>query len=115
MVQIIQPPIFIWTGGQTMSPVPLYLSHSYRRQDRNINDYFWQIFSDADFSFTVDPVSPAVWTTALELMMARSAGYVGIVTFRPQEQHYQCSPFVMHEFSLAVQMHRPRLVLRDKR
>jgi nucleoside phosphorylase len=98
-----------------MSPVPLYLSHSYRRQDRNINDYFWQIFSDADFSFTVDPVSPAVCTTALELMMARSAGYVGIVTFRPQEQHYQCSPFVMHEFSLAVQMHRPRLVLRDKR
>lgn len=98
-----------------MSRVPVYFSHSYRRADRDVNEYFWQAFHDADFSFTVDPGSTALDTTKLELMMARSVGFVAVVTFRQEEERYQCSPFILYEYGLAVQTRQPRLVLRDKR
>lgn len=98
-----------------MSRVPVYFSHSYRREDRDVNEYFWRAFYDADFSFTVDPGSTALDTTKLELMMARSVGFVAVVTFRQEEERYQCSPFILYEYGLAVQVHQPRLVLRDKR
>jgi nucleoside phosphorylase len=98
-----------------VSPVPVYFSHSYRRDDRDVNEYFWRAFHDADFSFTVDPRSTALDTTTLELMMARSVGFVAVVTFRKEEERYQCSPFILYEYGLSVQLHQPRLVLRDKR
>ena len=98
-----------------MSRVPVYFSHSYRRKDRDVNDYFWRAFCDAGFSFTVDPGSTSLYTTTLELMMARSVGFVAVVTFRPEEERYQCSPFILYEYGLAVQTNRPRMVLRDKR
>jgi nucleoside phosphorylase len=98
-----------------VSHVPVYFSHSYRRDDRDVNDHFWRAFYDAGFSFTVDPVSPSLYTTTLELAMARSVGFVSVVPFRQAEERYQCSPFILYEYGLAVQTHQPRLVLRDKR
>jgi nucleoside phosphorylase len=95
--------------------IPVYFSHSYRRGDRGLNDHFWRAFSDAGFSFTVDPGSTSLSTTMLELMMARSAGYAAVVTYRPEHPRYQCSPFILYEYGLAVLGSRPRLVLRDKR
>src|SRR5204863_8696439 len=38
-----------------------------------------------------------------------------MVTFRPEEHGYLCSPFSVYEYELAVQARQPRLVLRDKR
>src|SRR5262245_24190840 len=98
-----------------MSRVPVYFSHSYRREDRDLNDHVWKAFWDAGFSFTVDPGPTSLSTTTLERMMHRSVGFVGVVTFRPEEPEYQCSPFILYEYGLAVQIDRPRLVLRDKR
>jgi len=98
-----------------VSRVPVYFSHSYRREDRDVNEFFWRAFYHAGFSFTVDPGSTALDTTTLELMMARSVGFVAVVTFRKEEARYQCSPFILYEYGLAVQVHQPRLVLRDKR
>src|SRR3984957_11617245 len=98
-----------------MATIPVYFSHSYRREDRDINDHFWRIFHEAGFSFTVDPGTTSFFPTALELMMARSVGFAAVVTYREEEERYQCSPFIMHEYGLAVQAQRPRLVLRDKR
>jgi nucleoside phosphorylase len=98
-----------------VSRVPVYFSHSYRREDRDLNDHFWHAFWDANFSFTVDPGSTSLSTTTLERMMARSVGFAAVVTFRPEEAEYQCSPFVLYEYGLAVQVDRPRLVLRDRR
>ncbi|MGW4245373.1 TIR domain-containing protein [Nocardia sp. NPDC004722] len=95
--------------------VPLYCSHSYRQTDRELNIHFWKLFHDANFSFTVDPKSSRLSTTALELMMARSAGFVAVVTYRPEVQIYECSQFMVHEFALAFQARKPRIVLRDKR
>src|ERR1022692_4400115 len=101
-------------AGQPIQRVPVYLSHSYRPDDRDVNDHFWRAFHDAGFSFTVDPVSPSLYTTTLELMMARSVGFVAVVPFRQAEERYRCSPFILYEYGLAVQTHQPRLVLRDK-
>src|SRR5699024_2049815 len=42
-------------------------------------------------------------------------GFAAVVTYRREEERYLCSPFVMYEYGLAVQAHKPRLVLRDKR
>src|SRR5260370_10349666 len=102
-------------GGGVSARVPVHFSHSYRREDRDLNDYFWTIFHGAGFSFTVDPGSTSLSTTYLELMMARSAGFVAVVTYRQEEEGYRCSPFIMHEYGLAVRARKPRLVLRDWR
>lgn len=98
-----------------MSRIPVYFSHSYRREDRETNEHFWHIFHDAGFSFTVDPGTTSFFSTTLELMMARSVGFAAVVTFREEEEHYQCSPFMVYEYGLAVQAQRPRLVLLDRR
>jgi nucleoside phosphorylase len=98
-----------------MPGIPVYFSHSYWREDREVNDHFWRAFHDAGFSFTVDPASPSLHTTRLELMMARSVGFVAVVPFREAEERYQCSPFILYEYGLAAQAHQPLLVLRDRR
>jgi nucleoside phosphorylase len=98
-----------------VTSIPLYFSHSYRRADREINAYFWRAFHDAGFSFTVDPETTSIYTTALELMMARSVGFAAVVTFREEVEVYQCSPFIMYEYRLAVDAHQPRIVVRDRR
>jgi nucleoside phosphorylase len=95
--------------------IPVYFSHSYRREARDLNDYFWTVFCEEGFSFTVDPRSTFLSPTYLEIMMARSIGFVAVVTYRPQVEGYQCSPYIMHEYGLAVQAHKPRLVLIDWR
>jgi nucleoside phosphorylase len=97
-----------------LSFIPAYLSHSYRREDRDVNDYFWKILHAAEISITVDPGTTSFFPTTLEIMMARSVGYAAVVTYREEEEEYKCSPFIMHEYGLAVQAQRPRLVLRDK-
>lgn len=95
--------------------IPLYCSHSYRVGDRDLNAHFWKLFWDNGFSFTVDPKSTDLAPTVLELMMARSAGFAAIVTFRDEQRKFRCSPFVVHEHGLAVQARKPRIVLRDQR
>jgi len=102
-------------GAPRVPFIPVYFSHSYRPEDRDINDHFWKILHAAGFSITVDPGTTSLFPTALEIMMARSIGYAAVVTFREEEEHYLCSPFIMHEYDLAVLAQRPRLVLRDKR
>lgn len=101
--------------GRAMQRIPIYFSHSYRREDREVNDYFWRAFHDAGFSLTVDPANPSLYTTRLELMMARSVGFAAVVPFREAEERYQCSPYIHYEYGLAAQAHQPLLVLRDRR
>jgi len=97
-----------------MSSIPVYFSHSRRREDRDVNGFFWRIFHDAGFAFTVSPGPAASPATALELMIARSAGFAAVVPFREHDRH-KCPPFTLHEYGLAVRARQPRLVLRDNR
>lgn len=61
--------------GSVSTRIPAYFSHSYGREDRDLNDYFWTVFYEEGFSFTVDPKSTFLSTTYLELMMARRLRY----------------------------------------
>jgi nucleoside phosphorylase len=90
--------------------IPVYFSHSYRRDDRPVNLFFWSLFWKAGFSFTVDPKSEQLSVPYLELMMRRSACFVAVVTTRDEPASYRCSPFIVHEYGLAVQAKKPRLV-----
>jgi TIR domain len=93
--------------------IPTYLSHSYRREDQDINLAFWPIFEKAGFYFSVDPPSNITTTAHLEQMMNACSCYVAIVNRRPEIPTYYCSPFILYEFGLAVQARRPMLLLVD--
>jgi hypothetical protein len=87
-----------------------YLSHSYRHDDRKVNEFFWKLFWENGVTFAVDPESEQLSIPYLELMMKRSSAFVGIVTRRPEERIYQSSPFMVFEHGLAVQAQKPRLL-----
>ncbi len=91
--------------------IPVYFSHSYRHEDRDINHFFWRLLWANGFTLTVDPESESLSIPYLEYMMKRSAAFVAIVTRRPEQQTYQCSPFMVFEYGLAIQAQKPRLVL----
>lgn len=94
----------------TKERVTAYLSHSYRHADREINDFFWKLFWTNGITFAVDPESEPLSIPYLELMMKRSAAFVGIVTRRPEQQTYQCSPFMVFEHGLAVRAQKAKLL-----
>jgi nucleoside phosphorylase len=90
--------------------IPTYFSHSYWAQDRDINKFFWELFWQQGFSFTVDPESDTTSIPHLELMMRWSACFVAVVTHRPAQPFYKSSPFIAYEYGLAVRAQKPRLV-----
>jgi TIR domain len=99
-----------------MSPrISAYFSHSYRPEDREVNEYFWKLFWEAGFTFTVDPRSGRLSIPHVELLVRRNACFAAVVTYRPEEDHYQASPYIVFEYGLAVQADKPRLVFVDRR
>lgn len=98
----------------TARRIPTYFSHSYRREDRDVNEFFWRSFDAHHFGFTVDPQSGPLSTCHLEMVMRRSACFVGVVTLRRQQHTYKCSPFIVYEYGLAVRARKPRLVFAEK-
>ena len=94
--------------------IPTYLSHSYRPEDREINQHFWDSFWDAGFAFTVDPKSPEHLSIPhLELMMQRSACFVALVPHRPEQERYRTSPYIVFEHNMAVRARKPLLVVAE--
>ncbi len=96
-----------------MSPrIAVYLSHSYRPEDRDINRHFWDRFWEAGFAFTVDPKAPEQLSIPhLELMMQRSACFVAIVPYRADQERYRTSPYIVFEHRMAVRARKPLLVI----
>ncbi|MFK4067058.1 TIR domain-containing protein [Streptomyces sp. NPDC029674] len=93
--------------------IPAYFSHSYWAEDRELNEYFWDVFWDEGFTFAVDPKTNPLSPTHLELLMQQSACLVGVVTHREDERRYRTSPFMVHEHNLALQAKKPRLVFME--
>ncbi|MFD8042957.1 toll/interleukin-1 receptor domain-containing protein [Streptomyces chartreusis] len=94
--------------------IPTYFSHSYRREDRDVNEYFWRAFEAQGFGFTVDPRSGPPSTCHLEMTMRRSACFVAVVPLRRGQPGYKCSPFTVYEHGLAVLARKPRLVFAER-
>jgi hypothetical protein len=89
-----------------------YFSHSYRVEDQELNRAFWSHFK-SDFSFFIDPPSDVTIHTHLEAMMRRCSAFVAVFNRREDVSEFNCSPFMLYEFGLAVQARRPKLLLID--
>jgi hypothetical protein len=107
----------------SLQPIQAYLSHSYRAEDRNVNLFFWRLFSQHKFFFTVDPKSERTFIPHLERMVRLSDCFIAIVTRRfetrntignirlPQPQLVLThSPYIEFENRLSIRSHKPRLV-----
>ncbi|HQF63881.1 MAG TPA: hypothetical protein PLT26_15380 [Anaerolineaceae bacterium] len=62
--------------------IQAYFSHSYRAEDRKINLFFWKLFSEENFFFTVDPKSEKLIVSHLEQMLVKSDCFIAVVTRR---------------------------------
>lgn len=103
--------------------IQAYFSHSYRADDRNVNLFFWRLFSAHGFFFTVDPKSGRTFVPHLERLIRQSDCFIAIVTRRlelvktignvllPQPQVvWTCSPYIQLENRLAFRSSKPRLI-----
>jgi len=86
-----------------------YFSHSYKAEDREVNSFFWELFSDAGYFFTVDPKSNVFSIPYLESMMLRSNCFVAVIPRRPASV-LGCSPYILFEYGLAKEAQKPLLV-----
>jgi hypothetical protein len=86
-----------------------YFSHSYRAEDREVNQFFWNLFSDAGYFFTVDPQSKLFSIPYLESMMLLSNCFVAVIPRRAGTPT-GCSPYILFEYGLSVQAQKPALV-----
>jgi hypothetical protein len=86
-----------------------YFSHSYKPEDRDINLFFWSLFSEEGFFFTVDPPSDDLSIPYLESMMSQSNCFVAVIP-RRDDKPGGCSPYILFEYGLAVQAQKPLLV-----
>lgn len=103
--------------------IQAYFSHSYRAEDRNVNLFFWRLFSEQGFFFTVDPKSSRTFVPHLERMVKHSDCFIAVVTRRlevvtsigritlPQPQVvWSHSPYIQLESRLAFRSGKPRLI-----
>jgi nucleoside phosphorylase len=97
------------SGADQYGPVRSYFSHSYSRDDRDLNLFFWRLFSAEGFRFCVDPKSKLYSTVYLEWMMARSACFTAVIPLRRGEP-LLCSPFQRYEIGLAMRSRKPMIV-----
>jgi hypothetical protein len=107
-----------------MAGIQVYLSHSYRPEDRSINIAVWQRLNAAGLVFAVDPPDPdgtrAMDVTFIERMMQRCGAFVAIVPDRSRnrgaaadadEPATDWSPYQSLECRLAMRVGKPRLII----
>ena len=93
-----------------------YFSHSYRPEDKERNLFFWELFNDAGFYFTVDrkpePDKPKpMYVSYLEWLMRRSTCFIAVIPRRnDSDSQYNCSCYQVFENELAYMVRKPRLI-----
>ena len=102
-------------GGASANPLPVYFSHSYRFEDRALNEFYWHKFWDAGFTFAIDPKSSVMSHPYLQGLIKRTPGFSAVITYRESQKGHKCSPFMLYEYSLAVLARKPKLVFFDAR
>jgi hypothetical protein len=104
-VTTMEPNTSADVGGKILA----YFSHSYREADRDVNSFFWDLFHDEGFFFTVDPQSQFFSIPYLESMMVLSNCFVAVIT-RRVDTPLGCSPYILFEYGLALEAQKPALV-----
>ena len=90
-----------------------YFSHSYRPAEKEINLFFWEILSEYKLYFKVDAEGKqdrAMDISYLEWMMKSSDCFVAVIPRREENLPYQCSPYQVFEYTLALRAKKPRLI-----
>jgi len=108
----LQPPAtmgFRYDAATMPAEILAYFSHSYKPEDRELNSFFWELFSEAGYFFTVDPKSNVFSIPYLESMMLRSNCFVAVIPRRPASA-LGCSPYILFEYGLAKEAQRQLLV-----
>jgi predicted nucleotide-binding protein len=109
---------------QDQQAIQAYFSHSYRAEDREVNLFFWRLFSENGFFFTVDPQSDRLFVPHLvERLIRLSDCFIAVVTRRLEYKKkvgdivlavkqpvWTHSPYVEFESRLSIRSDKPRLV-----
>lgn len=101
--------------GRQVGRIPVYLSHSYRREDRDLNEFFFELLWQAGLTAMVDPQSATFSRPYLESMMRRTPGYIAIVPRRRETPVYQCSPYIVYENRVAALAQRPKAIFVEEK
>ena len=104
----------------------LYISHSWRPRDVELNLQVWQELADSCELLVDVPeqpgANPPYYINRVEELLRRSDLFLGILTdrepgageFTGQDAHLRCSPYSLFEIRLAERAEIPRLVLFDR-
>lgn len=104
----------------------LYISHSWRPRDVELNLRVWQELAD-DCELLVDVpeqlgANPPYYINRIEELLRRTDLFLGILTYREpsagefssQDAYLKCSPYSLFEIRLAERADIPRLVLFER-
>ena len=107
----------------TKKAIQAYFSHSYRAEDRDVNLFFWRLFSDQGFFFTIDPKSDRTFVPHLERMIQVSDCFIAVITRRSETKNsiggvmlpepqtiWTHSPYIEFESRLSERTDKPRLI-----
>jgi hypothetical protein len=86
--------------------LPIYFAHSYRDEDRSLNDYFLNLMQDQRLAACVDVPSNRLNAAKQERQLGFASGLVAILTDRTTGP----SPFILAEINMAVRVGKPVLV-----
>jgi hypothetical protein len=84
----------------------IYYSHSYRKTDDNINEFFQELMIDESLSPSLDPPSDHLNSAKPERHMRGTDGMIAVLTFRDPKP----SEYIRYEISLGVRARKPLLV-----
>lgn len=89
--------------------VPVYFAHSYRDEDRRINEHFLNLMKDKGFSPCVDIPSNRLNAAKQERQLGFAAALVAVLPYRSGGP----SPYILSEISMAVRSGKPALVFTE--
>ena len=89
--------------------VPVYFAHSYRDEDRRINEHFLNLMKDKGFSPCVDIPSNRLNAAKQERQLGFAAALVAVLPNRDSGP----SPYILSEISMAVRSGKPALVFTE--
>ena len=108
------------------SRLAIYISHSWRPRDVELNLQVWQELAD-DCELLVDVpeqpgANPPYYINRIEELLRRTDLFLGVLTYRDprpggftnQDTHLKCSPYSLFEIRLAERAEIPRLILYER-
>ncbi|MGC2111670.1 MAG: toll/interleukin-1 receptor domain-containing protein [Candidatus Korobacteraceae bacterium] len=101
----------------------VYLSHSWRPQDVDLNVQVWTTLSAQCEILVDDPAeagaNPPYYINRIEELLRRSDLFVSILTYRAPKSEadtqLRCSPYMLFEIRLAERAEIPRLILYERK